>query len=181
MSNPCPRHLERLISLAEGHPEPDLEVHVATCEGCAAGLTQFRRMIEAATRQSFAVPAHVRVEAITIAPSTLRRVVARVRSTSILAGARALPGDLQVAVDANGHDVRLMFSRQGNGWEVFGSLPGPDWHADREGHEIDRVGTERFRFVAPRADATAFCLRTEGVIVEIPHLEELMDGSPRAH
>jgi hypothetical protein len=181
MKSPCSRYIERLVSLAEGHPDPAAEVHVAACEACADALAQYQGILVSARREAFPVPAAVLAAAKAIMPSSRRTVLARLVRSSALAGARALPGDLQVALEADGRPVRVMYTRRDAGWEVLGTLPGPDWRAEREAGAVHMGQDGRFSFSAPRVEATGFRLASEELAVEIPPLEELLDGSTGAH
>jgi hypothetical protein len=64
---------------------------------------------------------------------------------------------------------------------VLGTLPGPDWRAEREAGAVNVGKDGRFSFTAPRVEATGFRLASEELAVEVPPLEELLDGSTGAH
>ncbi len=181
MNSPCPRYIERLVALAEGHSDSAAEAHVAACEGCSEALIQYRSILTAARRESFTVPTAVLAATKAIMPSVKRTVLARLVGSSALAGARALPGDLQVALEADGHPVRVMYTRREAGWEVLGTLPGPDWRAEREKGAVHMNQDGRFSFSATKVEATGFRLAHEDLAVEVPPLEELLDGNSGAH
>lgn len=176
MNFPCPRFAERLISLAEGASDPAVEAHMATCPGCSEAFQQFRSIVQVAQRQAFAVPVSVVEAAKSIAPATRRTVMARLIRSNAVAGARAIPADLHVALDADGHPMRVMYTRRETGWDVMGTLPGPDWCAEREHKPID-CNEDRFTFLASRLEATGFRVSNRNSVVIVSPIEEMLYGT----
>ena len=180
MNFPCPRFAERLVSLAEGIADPAVEAHVVVCVGCAEALTHYRTILTVAQRQAVTVPISVVEAAKAIMPSQRRVVLARLVRSSMVAGARAVPADLHVSLDADGTPMRVMYTRRESGWDVLGTLPGPDWHAERDLGGIDRASEGRFAFLAARLEATGFRVANREVSVVIPPIEELLNGTSGA-
>jgi hypothetical protein len=180
MNSPCPRLLERLIAHAEGSLDPIVELHVASCRECAEALKQFQQVFRTSSRYRFTPPVEVVERAKAIFPAARRTVVARVLRTSALSSARAVPTDLQVSLDADGFPMRVMYSRREAGWDVLGSLPGPDWNAEREHGSVERTSESRFSFLAAHLDSTGFRVGNRDVSVIVPPLEELLYGSTGA-
>lgn len=180
MFSPCPRFAERLVSLAEGAADPALEAHAATCTGCSGALEHYREIFAVAQRQAYAVPVSVVEAAKAIMPTTRRVVLARLIRSSMLAGARAVPADLHVALDADGSPMRVMYTRRESGYDVLGTLPGPDWHAERDQGSVIASGPSRFAFLAARLEATGFRVMNRTTTVIVPPIEEFVYGTPGA-
>lgn len=180
MNAPCSRFSERLVAIAEGRVDGDAERHVASCANCASTLSEYRKIVSIARESAFSVPASMVVAAKALFTGLPVRPQVRLVSSSVRAGARALPADLQVAIEAAGNPVRLMYTRKESGWEVLGTLPGPDWRAEKE-KGLVKIGPDgRFSFAVPKVSATGFRLASSEQTVDVPSLEDLLfDGNDR--
>lgn len=182
MKPPCPNYIERLVSLAEGQSEREAEAHVAACEPCEFALAQYKSILASAAYAAVQVPAELSARVASLVTPKRRFAVATLLRSSAFAGARALPSDLQVLVEGGGHRFRLMYARQGSGWEVLGQAPSSNWRAETAVGEVlpDSVG--RFGFVVPGLESTGFRLVGEDLELEVTPLEVLLlNGTPTSH
>jgi len=185
MRRDCGAYQERLLDLAEGRVDEAAFAHVQTCADCAEILRQYRAVLDAAAFEWTAAPTEaVRRAKDLMMPGHLpqRRSIARLLHSSLLAGARSAPDDIQLTVEAEGERVRLMYSRLATGWEVVGRVPNAGISAERDQGPLALDEAGRFSFAAPSEAQTGFALRGPEWIVEIPSLEELLSNDgPSTH
>jgi hypothetical protein len=107
-----------------------------------------------------------------------RTVFARLLRTSALAGARAIPDDVQVVLDVEEASMRVMYARMDAQWEVMGKLPSSAWTVELNARPLSTDEDGRFSFAVPAVEATRFAVLHNDLRVEVPPLQELVSSGP---
>ena len=175
MKRECEDIRDELVLLAEGQENPRVGAHLETCEDCRCRLEQLRYMLSALKVQSFEAPPDLVLEAKSLIPNRSFRL-SLIRTSLQTATARAPSQDFQAVYGGEGLEVRVMYSKVDAGWEVMGKAPSGDWQAENEASliEVDQQG--RFHFVIGSLDQTAFTIRGDGRVCDIPSVSEAIDG-----
>lgn len=164
---------ERLVAMAETGLDADLARHVESCSTCAALLARYQRMHKAAKQEWVSAPSSLIGAAKAMLPSTRRAFIAGRLGTSLLAGARGVPEEFQLVAGTEELPVRLLASREDNGWHVMGRFPAGNW-AIESSHPawIEEGG---FRLLVPSLRESEFTLVGADETLEFPSIETLLE------
>lgn len=180
MRGPCVSYVERLIGVAEGVRDPEVEAHIAGCAACAQALTHYEILLTAAKRTAERVPSAVALAARGLMRPSRRTVLTRLVGASMAAGARAAVTDVQLLVEGEGQRIRLMYSQTAEGWQVLGQAPSAGWRAQTEIGQFQADAAGRFGFVVPTPESTGFQLTSEDLDLDLevlPFPEIIRHGS----
>lgn len=176
MRDRCANYWEGIVTLAEGGRDEAARHHVESCSECARKLEQLRIVMSVGDLKFYDAPASLIASAKGLMPAPERRPMSLLRSTTAWSGARAVAEDFQLVVGEADTQVRLMYSRAGNGWEVMGKAPSSGWSVEAGRHLVS-IGVEgRFSFHADKLADTGFTLSGAEGEFYIPSAEELLSG-----
>jgi hypothetical protein len=178
MRDPCADYWEDIVNLADGKPADGARDHLDACPECAEKLRQIQRVMSLGDLRFFDAPAGVIKSAKNLMSARERTVMGLVRSTTAWSGARTVSEDFQIVVGAPGTQVRLMYSRSGELWEVLGKAPGADWSVSTGDGIVDVDSEGRFSFQVPSLDDTGFTLSGADGDLVVPSVEELLSNGP---
>lgn len=176
MKDRCANHWEGIVNLAEGRESETARLHVQNCRECAAKLEQLRAMMSAAEVRYFNAPASAIASVKGLMQPAERRVFGLLRSTTAWSGARTAAQDFQIVAGEGGTQVRLMFSKVDEGWEVMGRTPAGEWNVEANGDILETSDDGRFSFIAPRLDSTGILMTGRETELVVPSAEELLSS-----
>jgi anti-sigma factor RsiW len=123
----CRMNDETLIDLVEGKGSRETAQHIKECRACQRRVKQFQRLVDM-LRYPFIQPsAEVLKRVKALGRSSRKGITARLVSTSFaMAGVRRpAPASFQSLYETRGVKVRLMYSFQGDHWDVRGRVMPP--------------------------------------------------------
>lgn len=173
MERDCRRLRSRLLDVAAGNRDQEVEQHVKECGKCRDLLDQLEAMNVAGRLPRFDPPEEVVSRAKSVFQPA-RRVASLVRTSLAGAGARRSDTNaFQCLFDAEGVRVRVGYSRRGAIWVVQGEAPSHFSHV-RHGRRKIPVEGGKFRFETRSLEHSGFTLVGAREEVEIPPPE--VDG-----
>lgn len=163
----CRSLRSRLLEVAAGNGDPEVEQHVKHCHDCSRLLEQYATLHLASALPRFDAPDEVvrRAKAL-FQPK--RRVAALVRSSLAGAGARRAEADaFQCLFEAQGDSIRVGYVRRGTKWVVQGSAAPRFSHVQRGRRKI-AIESGKFRFESKSLDQCGFTLVAPGEELDVP-------------
>ena len=178
MKRICQDLWEDIVAHVEGQANEAVANHLVQCEDCRKRADQLLQMFQAMELKQFSPFDSVIERAINLMPATVRRL-SLLRTSLQFASARLANQDFQAVYGGEDLEIRVMYSKVENGWEVISRLPDSSWHVTRHLHGIQADPEGRFQFHAITLDDSQFILRTSDATIEIPSVGESIDGSNR--
>jgi hypothetical protein len=178
MRDRCADYWEDIVNLAEGKPADGARQHLEACPECTEKLRQIQQVMALGDLRFFDAPAKLIKTAQKLLPTRERTVMGLLRSTTAWSGARTVSEDFQIVVGAPGTQVRLMYTRSGEHWEVLGKAPGPDWLVNTGDRAVDVDREGRFSFKVASLGDTGFTLSGADGELVVPSVEELLSNGP---
>jgi len=175
MKRACRPFRDRLIEMAEGHALPAVAEHVAGCADCAAIVGDYTRMLGAARIPWSAAPAAL-IDRVKALMPERRRVVFGRRLGTFATAARGEADEFQVVVGEGDLSVRLMATRDADGWRVMGRAPAGTWNF--EGPSDAAMESGRFEFRTSSLEDSAFSLTNDDTVFQVPALSHLLQDAP---
>jgi hypothetical protein len=178
MKDRCADYWEAIVNLAEGRQDSTAREHLESCSECAEKLRQLQQIMALGDLRYFDAPAHLIQEAVDLMPVRERKVATLLRSTTAWSGARTVAEDFQIVVGGPAMQVRLMYSRSGDSWEVLGQAPSSEWLVRIGDEQLEVDGEGRFSFGVPTLAQSAFSLLGPEGEMLVPSVEELLSNGP---
>jgi hypothetical protein len=178
MRDRCADYWEGIVDIAEGRQSEPARLHLQSCGDCSEKLEQLHVMMAAGDLRYFDAPTNLIASVKGLMPQPERRVFSLLRSTTAWTGARTAAHDFQLVAGDGDTQVRLMFSKVDDGWEVMGRIPAGSWSVEADGQTVDLSDEGRFSFLAPGLDATGFTLIGSDTELVVPSAEELLSNEP---
>ena len=175
MKRECQDIWESVVALAEGQANDRATAHLEGCEDCRRRFEQLQSMFAGLGLASFEVPPTLVQAAKSLMFGQAKRL-GLIRTSFQLSAARAPSQDFQAVYGGEGIEVRVMYSKVDQGWEVMGRTPAGEWRVEAEGSPVDSDEHGRFHFVVGSLDKSAFSLIGEHEACEIPSANEAIDG-----
>lgn len=175
MKRECQDIWESVVALAEGHANDGATAHLKGCGDCRRRFEQLQAMLAGIGLKSFEVPATL-VEAAKSLIADKAKRLGLIRTSFQLSAARAPSQDFQAVYGGEGIEVRVMYSKVDQGWEVMGRTPAGQWLVETVDSPVDSDEHGRFHFVVGSLDDSAFSLIGEHGTCEIPSANEAIDG-----
>jgi len=174
MRRDCAQYRERIVDLAEGRIDAEVEAHVAACEDCSRQLKQLQTLMAALAYPLESGPDSLLDQVPMKAPAKKPTLLARLLGNGPALAARSSEEDVQLVVGARDLELRLVYAREEEGVRVMGRLPDDGWTLED--------GSTRIDFVAPSDAETGFVVERDDLRVEIPSLDALTaDGTDGAY
>ena len=171
----CSERFYDITELAFGRGSAESLEHCSACEVCGRVLHEIRMVAAAFGRGKFEAPRDVIERAVAImAPRTGFRLV---RSTLSLAGTRKSGVDtFQRVFESGGMQVRVLYSRDGEGWHVMVKSEPPALKLNAAGRAV-LPEFDSFEFTVAELSESGFELVFENTTETIPPgSEPLEDG-----
>ena len=175
MKRECQDVWESVVALAEGQANDRATTHLKGCEDCRLRFEQLQSMFAGMRLASFEVPPTLVQSAKSLIAGQTTRL-RLVRTSFQLSAARAPSQDFQAVYGGQGIEVRVMYSKVDQGWEVMGRMPAGEWRVETESSPVDSDEHGRFHFLVGSLDKSAFSLIGENEVCEIPNANEAIDG-----
>lgn len=171
--------LEQLWSYAEGKEDTAIAALVARDPEAAAIVAEMKRLIATLDIGVFQAPDRAirQVKALFQPDVVLGRPLSRARLVlSTLQGAMArsaVTEEFQIQFEAEGVDIRLMYTPDASGWEVMGRVEGQAEEVRRRGEAMPMTDG-RFEFRAASLEETDFSVLTDQSVIEVPAAHEAL-------
>jgi hypothetical protein len=174
MRDRCANYWDGIVTLAEGGQDEAARLHVESCTDCADQLRHLRQIMAVGGLRFFDAPANLIEDVKRMMPAPERIRLGLLRSTTAWSGARVVAEDFQIVVGEGSTQMRLMYERSGELWQVLGKAPSGEWTLESISG-IASVGDEgRFSFEAPSLAETSFTLSGPEGELYVPSAEELL-------
>jgi hypothetical protein len=173
----CSQFLEGITELALGRDEQKASEHVTQCAECAKALVELKMLVAGFRQGSSDAPSDVVRRACEI-PLQGSRSIRLVRTSLKAAGARGRQVEsFQAVFESEGIQVRAMYTRLGNAWNVMAVVAPPVEQIEVGGKTVSANGGQ-FEFEATDLDQTGFRVVVEGHLIHVPSGSlQLEDGS----
>lgn len=175
MNLECRENWEGVVSLAEGQANDRASAHLEECESCRLRFHQLRSMMSGMETPEFEVPSSL-VQAAKDLFVGKRRKLGLIRTSLQLSSARAPKQDLQAVFGGEGIEIRVMYSKVEQGWEILGQAPSDHWRVEWEGGTVESDERGRFHFRVETLESSEFSLVGEMEAYEVPSASEAISG-----
>jgi len=178
MKDRCANYWDGIVNLAEGKVNESAQRHVETCAECSTKLEQLKTMMSVGDLRYYDAPPGLITRVKDMLPAPARRSANLLRSSIAWSGARAVAEDFQVVVGEGSTQIRMMYSRSGEGWEVMGRAPASYWSVRVNETDLPIEEDGRFSFHAAKLSETGLTLAGPEGELFIPSAEELLSSGP---
>ncbi len=167
---------ESLVDLADGASRPQVDLLISQDSTLRKQFLDLKRMLDGLKLTQYSAPGELKK----LAKSLMAFQVLPMRcikSTLQLMGARSATQDFQVVYGNDLLELRVMYTKVDNGWEVMSKIPESSWSVSRDQKELSLDSNQRFQFISNSLENTCFSLQNLGLKLEIPNVSELIDES----
>ncbi len=180
MKRDCLDLWEALVQLAEGKENPEARKHLESCFICHKKFQQVQRLVSGMLVEHHEPPQQLSDWAKGLMPQKSVVRMGLLRTTLSLSGARSIAADFQSIYVDQDLEIRVMYSKVAEGWEVVSKLPFSEWLPSHESAPVETNESGRFRFVVPSLDETEFQLDHAGRRLVVPSGSEAVSSGTQS-
>lgn len=180
MKKACEPYLEGVADLASGRENPAAQQHVEGCADCARQLSQLSLAVQSLAVSESDAPADLVHNAVSLMPKKQPLFARLTASTLQAAGVRAIQSAeaFQLRYEAGGVDVRLMYARDKDGWDIIGRVSESGWEILGPQGPVDLKSDRSFQFRVTRLEESEFEMIRGDTMIQIPNPMDEVDGAP---
>lgn len=168
---------EAMWDLAEGRGNEDIQRHLETCAECSQAFAEIQQMLAGLKYTNASPHEGLLAAAYGIMPGTLKRLGLFGSSLKLSGARRSDSDDFQLVFGDEDFKIRVMYSPNGQLWDVMTTLPGQTFTASKDGDLIVVEDDFRVSFSVASLDDSDFVITDGEITYEIPSSTEVASDS----
>lgn len=168
---------EAMWDLAEGRGNEEFKGHLETCAECSQAFAEIQQMLAGLTYTNASPDSNLLNEAYGIMPGALKRLGLFGSSLMLSGSRRSESDDFQLVFGDEDFKIRVMYSLNGQSWDVMTTLPGQTFTASKDGDPIVVEDDFRVSFSVASLNDSDFVITDGEITYEIPSSTEVASDS----